>query len=1022
MRVAARQLIGLLALLLAPTLAFAQAAIHGVVKDSSGALLPGVTVEAASPALIEKARTSVTSASGQYEITDLRPGVYSVTFNLPGFTTVKREGVELAGTFNATVNADMKIGSVEETITVTGETPVVDVVNARKQTVVSNDTLSAIPTARLYHSIAALIPGVSLSGTQDVGGFVGPTTVTFSMRGGPGNEGRLTVDGMSLGGSLNGTGVSYTVADVGNAQEIVFNTAGQLGEAEVGGPSMNLVPKQGGNRFTGTFFVNGANDSLASSNYSSALQSQGLRAPSRLLKIWDTNGAVGGPIKKDRLWFFSAARYQGNRKTAPNFLNVNANDPAQWRYVASPTQGTDDGTWKSASVRFTLQSSPRHKFNFFWDEQRICTSCTVSSQSVTVAPEAHYNNHAAPRVQQVTWSSPFTNKVLFDAGLGNNNTTGYGTRPNVSNYSQLIPVVEACTAGCAANGGIPGLAYRSTAVTPFVGSYAADSYVWNWRASTTIASGGSTFKVGYIGFQIVNHFAKVTMNDQGLSYGFNNGQPITFIQWAVPAMQNTHVQVHSFYAQDSYTIGKLTLSGALRYDHTGSHFPEQTVGPNAWAPVAVVVPRTDGTHYNDLTPRGAAVYDVFGNGRTALKFNFGKYLAAADGSSITGGLTNPLARFQTNSSPNGTAGGNAGRSWTDTNSNFQVDCKVNGVIPIIAVDNSASGGDVCGAGNPNFLNFNAASTTYSPDVLSGWGVRPYDWNFGAQVQQQLLPRVSVDVGYFRRVFGNFFVTNNLAQTKFAEFQVVAPADSRLPNGGGHTITGLYNVDPSQFGQTNNLVNLADNLGVRQMQHWNGVEVNFTARMRQGLTFQGGTSTGRTSTDTCAVRAALPGAQVQVSGATVSLATNPYCHIDNPFLTQVRGLVSYLIPKIDVAVSSAFQSIPGSNLAANYTVPAGTIAASLGRTPTGFSTVNLVAPGTLQGDRINQIDLRAGKIVTLGPLRTQFSVDLYNMLNSSVVQTYNQTYIPTAFSGSSAWLAPQAILPARFVKLTAQVDF
>src|SRR5687767_5927113 len=126
MRVAARQLIGLLALLLAPTLAFAQAAIHGVVKDSSGALLPGVTVEAASPALIEKARTSVTSASGQYEITDLRPGVYSVTFNLPGFTTVKREGVELAGTFNATVNADMKIGSVEETITVTGETPVVD--------------------------------------------------------------------------------------------------------------------------------------------------------------------------------------------------------------------------------------------------------------------------------------------------------------------------------------------------------------------------------------------------------------------------------------------------------------------------------------------------------------------------------------------------------------------------------------------------------------------------------------------------------------------------------------------------------------------------------------------------------------------------------------------------------------------------------------------------------------------------------------------------------------------------------
>jgi hypothetical protein len=134
------------------------------------------------------------------------------------------------------------------------------------------------------------------------------------------------------------------------------------------------------------------------------------------------------------------------------------------------------------------------------------------------------------------------------------------------------------------------------------------------------------------------------------------------------------------------------------------------------------------------------------------------------------------------------------------------------------------------------------------------------------------------------------------------------------------------------------------------------------------------------------------------------------------------LVSYVVPKIDVAVSSAFQSIPGSNLAANYTVPAATIAASLGRTPTGFSTVNLVAPGVQQGDRINQIDLRAGKILKFGHLRTQFSVDLYNMLNTSAAQTYNQTYIPTALSGSSAWLAPQAILPARFVKLTAQIDF
>ena len=1016
MRVVVRSAILLAALLcLLPSSVLAQASITGVVKDTSGAVLPGVTVEASSPALIEKVRTAVTDASGAYRVEDLRPGTYAVTFKLAGFNTVQREGVELTGSFAAKIDAELKVGALEETITVTGETPIVDVVNARKQATISNDTINAIPTARLYHSLVTLVPGVSLSGTQDVGGFAGPTTVTFSMRGGPQNEGRLTVDGLSLGASLNGTGVSYTVADVGNAQEIVFTTAGQLGESEVGGPSMNLVPRQGGNRFSGTFFANGANDSLQSSNFSDEIKASGLRAPQELLKIWDVNGAVGGPIKRDTLWFFAAARYQGNRKTAPNFVNANVDDVTKWTYVPTTVQGQDDGTWKNVNVRLTLQASPRNKFNFFWDEQRLCTQCLSANNSVTTAPEAHYNNHAPPRVQQVTWSSPWTNRLLFEAGLGTNLIDGYGTRPNIDNYAGMIPVIEACSFGCAANGGIPNLAYRSTAASPFVGAYEADSDVYSWRASASLVSGRNTAKVGYIGQQIVNHFARVRMNDQWLSYGFQNGVPNTFIQYAGPAMQNTHVQTHGIYVQDSWTAGRLTLSGAVRYDHSAGFFPEQTVGPNPWVPTPVVIPAANGTRYNDLTPRAAVVYDVFGTGKTAVKFNVGKYLAAADGSSITGGLTNPLANFQTNSSPNGTFLATSGRAWNDLNGNFAVDCLVNGSIPITAVNNSATGGDICGAGNPNFANFNRPTTTYDPAILSGWGTRPYDWNFGVQVQQQVLQRVSVDVGYFRRIFGNFSATDNRAQNLFAQTTALrVPSDSRLPDGGGSALPNpIYNVDPSQFGRTDNLVNLTRNLGLDQFQHWNGVEVNVTARIRNGLTLQGGTSTGRTSTDTCDVRAALP----------ETAPTNPYCHVDNPFLTQVKGLASYVIPRIDVSVSTAFQSIPGANLNANYTFAAAQLAAAFGRPGTGVTTVNLVAPGTLQGDRINQIDLRAGKIVRFHGFRTQFSVDLYNALNANPIQTYQQTFIvPAPALGSSSWLAPQGILPARFAKFTAQFDF
>lgn len=1009
MRVLFRALILVAVGVCIPSTVLAQASITGVVKDASGAVLPGVTVEASSAVLIEKVRTAVTDGGGQYRIEDLRPGTYVVTFKLTGFATVERPGIELSGSFAARVDADLRVGGVQETITVSGESPVVDVVNARKQSTIPNDAIAAIPTARLYHSIAALVPGISMT-TQDVGGIAGPTTVTFSMRGGPGNEGRLTVDGLSLGASLNGTGVSYTVADVGNAQEIVFTTAGQLGEAEVGGPAMNLVPRQGGNRFSGTLFANGAPGEFQQSNSEKAIAA-GLTAPQDLLKIWDVNGALGGPVRQDKLWFFGSVRYQGNRKTAPSFFNANENDPTKWTYVKSTRQAIDDGTWKNANIRFTLQATPRNKFNFYWDEQQLCTSCLGSTAGATTAPEAHYNNHAWPRIQQVTWSSPWTNKLLFEAGWGANIIDNYGTRPNVSNYGKLIPVTELCQQGCAANGNIPGLTYRSTAVVPFLGAYEADSDVWNWRASAAHVTGRSSLKIGYLGTQIVNHFADVRMNDQWMSYSFQNGVPFSFTQFIGPAMQNTHVQVHALYAQEQWTLNRLTLSGALRWDHTKGTFPEQTIGPNPFVPVQVVVPKADGTQYDDLTPRAAVVYDVFGTGKTAFKFNIGKYLAAADGSSITGGLTNPLSTFVGTNSV-----GSGARTWTDANSNFVVDCYVNGVIPNTAVDNRASGGDFCGQGNLNFGNFVTPTTRYDPQILTGWGKRPYDWNFGWQVQQQLLSRLSVEVGYFRRIFGNFQVTDNLAQNIFGTAQLTAPADSRLPNGGGQPVGVIYNVDPSQSGRTNNLVNLSDNLGVHQTQHWNGVEVNFTARIREGLTLQGGTSTGRTSTDSCEVRAKFP----------ETALLNPYCKVDNPFLTQARGFASYNVPKIGVALSTTFQSLPGNNLAANYAFSNAVVAQLLGRNLSGNAqniTVNLVPTGTLQGDRTNQIDIRAGKIVRFGGYRTQFSVDVYNLLNSARIGTYQQTFIiPDPATLTQRWLAPQAILPARFFKLTAQIDF
>ena len=347
------------------------------------------------------------------------------------------------------------------------------------------------------------------------------------------------------------------------------------------------------------------------------------------------------------------------------------------------------------------------------------------------------------------------------------------------------------------------------------------------------------------------------------------------------------------------------------------------------------------------------------------------------------------------------------RTWTDANRDYVPNCDL---LNLSAQDLRTSGGDFCaGVSNVNFGK-PVFSNTYDPALLTGWGKRPSDWSFGASVQREVLPRVSVEVGYYRRWWGNFVVTDNLAAAKsdFTPFSVVAPADPRLPDGGGNTISGLYDVDPSKFGQTNNFLTLSSNYG-NQYENFNAVDVTLNARMKNGLTFQGGTSTGQGVTDNCEIKSQLP----EIS------PTNPDRHTATGFLTQLRGLASYTIPKVDVLLSGTFQSVQGPVLSANYALPAAVTTAALGRPAAGSSilTVNLVTPGTLYGDRTNQLDFRAGKILKFGKTRAQVSVDVYNVLNSAAVLALNQAFIP-----GGAWLTPNSVLTARFVRISGQFDF
>ena len=1016
MRPSIQLLIVSIFMLLVPTLMYAQAgaALTGIVTDPSGAVLPGVMVEARSPVLIEQVRSAVTDETGRYRIVDLRPGTYSVTFGLPGFASILREGIELTGTFVATVNAELRVGTVQETVTVSSETPLVDTQSTKTQETLTNDVVNSIPSGRQYFSLTTLIPALNVQG-NDVGGVQGPIFSVFQAHGGRRDEGQVHVEGLSMG--FQGLGVSSYVPEVSTAQEVNFTIFGGMGEATTGGPVMNILPKVGGNEFHGSVLANGASAGLQGSNFTQALKNAGLRAPNKLRAVWDLNGAIGGPIKKDRLWFYWTARYQGNRKYVPLWRNKNAGDVTKWTYDPDFShQALDDGTWKNTSLRLTWQASRTNKVNFWWDEQSICLHCNEGGETTPflLSPEAAGRIEDNPQqMGQITWTYTPTTHLVVDAGYGLGPRVLYGGNDRPDNNHALIRVQD--------QGGIlPNLIYR--APTTFGGTNAAGywSRPWGathtWRGAASYVTGSHNVKVG--GSYVYHMNTSVSFyNDDRLAYRFNNGVPNQLTMFGLHGARiETRTGIGSLFAQDQWTFHRVTLQGGIRFEHIGTHFPEQRVGPDRFIPVQIVFPAQDsGVAAKDINPRFGAAYDVFGNGKTAFRGSFGRYPSPASGLGFWGTSQNPANRFA----------GSTDRAWNNFEGDFIPHCDL--MNPAANGTQNAAGVFECGAWSNQSFGKVGPATTYDPNVLSGWNIREFSWDLYVSGQQQLAPRVSVTVGYVRRTWGNLNVTDNrsVAATDFDTFTLTAPNNSRLPGGGNYGMT-VYDVKTTKFGQTDNFVTFASNYG-NQTERYNGVDVNLDARLFHGIMVVGGLTTGRKSTNNCDVAKKLPEV-LTVAGIRQPLE---FCDLKTPFLTQIKGLASYTIPRVNLRLSGTFQSKPtvGQNfpgiasesLAANWVVSSALIAGSLGRPLAGnlpSTTVNIVKPGTLYGDRLNQFDVRLSKDLPFERRRVNISVDVYNLFNSSVADTYQQTF----GSATQPWLTPLTIIPARFARIGVQFDF
>jgi hypothetical protein len=1006
-----------------------------VVRDTSGAVLPGVTVEAGSPALIDKVRSAVADGSGQYRITDLPPGTYSVTFSLSGFTRVIREGVVLSGSGVTTINADLRVGALQETITVTGETPVVDVQSTRREMVITAETLATAPITRTYGALLAAIPGIVTDNTSR-GALTEPFMTFFTANGGRANEGRMLINGMPVAASFNGGGVSTFIYDVANTDEMQVLVSGGLGEAEAGGPSVNLIPRSGGNAFNGQAFYSGTGNSLRSDNIDDHLRSIGLTRPPALIKQYDASGSLGGPILRDRLWFFGYGRDFGSATfTEGLFANRFAGDPSHWDYAAdTATEGRSANRRDIFQIKLTGQVSPRNRVSFSHEYQHRCSGSTITSNgegcrvrgsdwigvgTLTASPETWPGYHDFPyHVTQATWTSPLSNRVLLEAGFSRFQYlwAGFGIAPPDS-LINLIPVTESQ----AIDGHRANYTYRGTYDPLGFGWANNDANPNNWRASMSYVTGSHNMRIGYqgsyqrslLGRDANTTLLRYTMNNRAL-----NGVGYTL---ATRWRQNDRTATTALYIQDQWTRGRFTLQGAVRYDRASSFSPAEGNGTSEisrfnTAPIAF--PRTVSVSgYNDITTRFGGAWDVFGTGKTALKANIGRYLQnATNDENYT--ANNPAARIQRSVTT---------RGWVD-NGNFVVDCDLRN--PALQ-DNRATGGDQCAAltgDNVNFGNANPNSTIINPDILKGWGVRPGDWQVGVSVQHELLPRLSVDVSYNRRWFQNFFVDDNLfrAPADYTAWTYIAPQHPGLPGGGGYPVTtySLLGVTGAQNYRT-----FETDFGDARTQYWHGVNVSLNARLRNGLTFQGGSSTGRGVRDTC---------------DTVVNIDSPDprgCHLTEPFMTSFRGLAAYTLPKVDVLVSAQFRSLNpnniggvggasatnGASLNANVILPNSTVQQLLGgRLPAGAlangtTTVNLLAAGDLYPDeRLTQVDMRFAKILRMGGRKIDIGVDLYNLFNTNDTTGFDSNF--ALATNGATWLQPTAIVPPRFARFNVTFSF
>jgi hypothetical protein len=833
----------------------------------------------------------------------------------------------------------------------------------------------------------SLMPGVTNGG--GIGSIPGSSNdLANSVHGALATEAIYAIDGMNTATARANGGGNQTFFRIPQiyVSEVSVVVGGGTAEQPFGGAVTNVIPKEGGNTFSGSFYGEYSGRGLpAASNLTESLQAQGFSANglARITRLWEVSPGIGGRILRDKLWFFSSYRHSGTIQTRPGMYDNLT--PLGWAYTPDLNRvALGKNTDLSRNTRLTWQVSSKHKVSIFADAAPHLV--WHRNYNAALSPEATgYAPYLPNALLMASWKSPITSRWLLDVGVTHNSSD--------LNIRRQTP--ETCLCSAPAVGFDVVSLVEATTQTQWRASSALvnpggqhyghfASHGFNYAASMSYITGSHAAKAGV---QLRTGVEWISYESNGdRAYLLRNGVPSSIALYASPIRWQNEMRADlGLFVQDQWTYKRLTLTGGLRYDRYDGGGTAQHLDAGLWVPARDFPETHDSPQWTDLDPRMAAAYDLFGDGKTALKTTFGRFVAA-QGANFSGFNSNhPVVRSVLSVT----------RTWNDANRDFNPDCDLR---------NQLANGECGQISDLNFGLSNPNATVYTDEVLHG--LRNYNWETTAVVQRQLATGVSVTGGYYRRNFSNFLANDNQLVTPadYSHYCITAPVDSRLPGGGGHQICGLYDVSPALFGRNQTVVRSAKHYGT-QTQVYDGFDLTENIRLRGGATISGGVSWGRTKTDTCMV--------IDSPGAL------QFCEVNPPFQPNA-SLVGFVpLPWWGLMTSATYRDYPGVQVTASYQVTNAQIAPSLGRNLSngvnGTVNVQLIQPGTMYGPRQRELDLRMSKRFRFGRNRIMANLDIFNVFNTTGINTINTTYGPS-------WQRPTLLQLGRYVKLSGQFDF